>query len=171
MGLQCPNCGSEKYKVLDSRQSTERPAIRRRRQCLDCEFLFSTNETLVRRIQVLDRKGNAQPYSTYRLKLSLADATQGSRIYLEQAINDLEDDILTYAPKKKSIPSSYIAQRVMVYLKTRDWVSYVRYAINHANAANLDAFIDLLVRGKEEDVQIVDRAQEPDDLEELVQDE
>lgn len=163
MALRCPNCGSDKYKVVDSRQSADKPAIRRRRQCLECDFLFSTNETYVRKIYVMDQKGNSQPYSTYRLKLSLVDAAQDSNIFIQQAINDLEEEILAYVPKKKSIPSSYIAERVMAYLKPRDWKAYVRYAIDHAGITDLFEFIDMLVRDKDKDNEIIEPKRSTDD--------
>ena len=98
MALRCPNCGSDKYKVVDSRQSADKPAIRRRRQCLECDFLFSTNETYVRKIYVMDQKGNSQPYSTYRLKLSLVDATRQQYLY-PASYQHLEEEI-AYVPKK-----------------------------------------------------------------------
>ena len=40
----CPFCGHRHDRVIDSRESKEGEAIRRRRQCLKCERRFTTYE-------------------------------------------------------------------------------------------------------------------------------
>ena len=42
--MNCPFCGHLEDKVVDSRESREGDAIRRRRQCLACERRFTTYE-------------------------------------------------------------------------------------------------------------------------------
>src|SRR6202007_2050476 len=44
--VQCPFCGHLEDKVVDSRESKEGDAIRRRRQCLACERRFTTYERI-----------------------------------------------------------------------------------------------------------------------------
>ena len=43
--MECPFCGKIKNDVIDSRLTKERTAIRRRRQCSDCEGRFTTYES------------------------------------------------------------------------------------------------------------------------------
>src|ERR1700692_4255547 len=45
-GVQCPFCQHLEDKVVDSRESKEGDAIRRRRQCLACEKRFTTYERI-----------------------------------------------------------------------------------------------------------------------------
>lgn len=54
-GIPCPQCGSEKIKVIDTRAhhgashtdgQVEGPFIRRRRACLQCSARFTTYETI-----------------------------------------------------------------------------------------------------------------------------
>lgn len=42
--MQCPFCGFADSKVVDSRPAEEGCAIRRRRECLECERRFTTYE-------------------------------------------------------------------------------------------------------------------------------
>ena len=42
--MRCPKCGCENLKVVDSRPSESIDAIRRRRECENCGFRFTTYE-------------------------------------------------------------------------------------------------------------------------------
>ena len=44
--MKCPFCGFPNDKVVDSRESKEADAIRRRRECLKCEKRFTTYERI-----------------------------------------------------------------------------------------------------------------------------
>lgn len=40
--MQCPKCGSESLSVIDSRHTGNE--IRRRRECVECKYRFTTYE-------------------------------------------------------------------------------------------------------------------------------
>ena len=44
--MKCPFCGFLEDKVVDSRESREGDAIRRRRECLKCERRFTSYERI-----------------------------------------------------------------------------------------------------------------------------
>src|SRR5499433_849143 len=44
--MKCPFCGHLQDKVVDSRESKEGDAIRRRRQCLECKRRFTSYERI-----------------------------------------------------------------------------------------------------------------------------
>lgn len=46
MGLKCPECGSENQRAIDSRPNADANMIRRRRECLDCGYRFTTHEAV-----------------------------------------------------------------------------------------------------------------------------
>lgn len=50
--MQCPKCKSDLTSVVDSRPSGE--TNRRRRQCIDCGFRFSTREVIDDELQELE---------------------------------------------------------------------------------------------------------------------
>lgn len=44
--MKCPQCGIDNDKVIDSRASHDGFAIRRRRECLGCQFRYNTYERM-----------------------------------------------------------------------------------------------------------------------------
>lgn len=42
--MECPNCHENASKVIDSRPSDENRSIRRRRECENCGYRFTTFE-------------------------------------------------------------------------------------------------------------------------------
>ena len=44
--MKCPVCLHEDTKVIDSRTASDGFSIRRRRECLKCNFRFSTYEEM-----------------------------------------------------------------------------------------------------------------------------
>ena len=52
--MKCPNCNKEDSKVIDSRSIQGGGSIRRRRECIECEFRYTTYEyVLVNPIKVI----------------------------------------------------------------------------------------------------------------------
>lgn len=46
--MECPNCHKNASRVIDSRPSDENRSIRRRRECENCGFRFTTFERVER---------------------------------------------------------------------------------------------------------------------------
>ena len=61
--MLCLKCRSLNNKVIDSRLSKNEVSIRRRRQCLDCDYRFSTIEEIMRsELQVVKRDGRREDF-------------------------------------------------------------------------------------------------------------
>ena len=59
-----PICGSEDSKVVDSRDSEAGDAIRRRRECVDCERRYTTYERIDEMpLMVVKRDGHEEVFS------------------------------------------------------------------------------------------------------------
>ena len=66
--MRCPKCTSIEDKVIDSRISKEGSTIRRRRECLECGYRYSTTEVLVRDgLVVLKRDGRREDFDRDKL--------------------------------------------------------------------------------------------------------
>src|SRR5215211_7809412 len=66
--VQCPYCDYQDTKVIDSRLSEGKDAIRRRRECLACEKRFTTYERREPlRLMVLKRDGTREPFDRAKL--------------------------------------------------------------------------------------------------------
>ena len=61
--MKCPFCGYLEDKVVDSRESREGEAIRRRRECLRCERRFTSYERIDEiPYMVVKKDGRREPF-------------------------------------------------------------------------------------------------------------
>lgn len=128
--MYCPVCSHPDTKVIDSRLTTDRAAIRRRRQCIKCLFRFSTTEqTEILDLSVVKRDGRNEPYSREKVIQGLRKALE-KRSYTEESFNNLiariERDI--HKSRKSELTSMQIGELIMKKLETYDQVAYIRYA-------------------------------------------
>src|SRR4030042_3112906 len=71
----CPACSYKETKVSDSRTVETDRSVRRRRECLQCGFRFSTYEQMVvLDIEVIKRNGDCEPYSRKKILAGLERA-------------------------------------------------------------------------------------------------
>ncbi len=128
--MRCPKCTSIEDKVIDSRISKEGNSIRRRRECLECGYRFSTTETLVRDgLVVIKRDGRREEFDREKLMRAVRAACHKRPVDAEQVAMLVEDviDILE-AQFDSQIPSRAIGDAVMERLSRIDQVAYVRFA-------------------------------------------
>ena len=91
--MRCPKCGCLDDKVIDSRTSREGATIRRRRECLKCEFRFTTYEEIEHEgLMVLKRDGRREEFSRDKLLSGVRKACQ-KRPVSPQVIESLVDRI------------------------------------------------------------------------------
>src|SRR6266540_2596122 len=65
--MKCPFCGYLEDKVVDSRESREGEAIRRRRECLRCERRFTSYERIDEiPYMVIKKDGRREPFDRER---------------------------------------------------------------------------------------------------------
>ena len=61
--MRCPKCGGSKSSVVDSRQAEDGNTIRRRRECEECHYRFTTYERVEERtLVVVKRMGHASNF-------------------------------------------------------------------------------------------------------------
>jgi transcriptional repressor NrdR len=128
--MRCPKCGCQDDKVIDSRASREGATIRRRRECLKCEFRFTTYEEVEHEgLMVVKRDGRREEFSKDKLVSGLKKACQ-KRPVSPQVIEDLVEKIVEEITDKydKEVPGLVIGERVMEGLRSIDQVAYVRFA-------------------------------------------
>ncbi len=141
--MRCPKCTSIDDKVIDSRISKEGNTIRRRRECLECGYRFSTTETLVREgLLVIKRDGRREEFDRAKLTRAINSACHKRPIDDEQIAMLIEDviDILE-AQYDSQIPSRAIGDAVMERLSRIDQVAYVRFASIYKQFRDASEFI------------------------------
>ena len=129
MFVKCPSCGYAESKVIDSRGAMEMNAIRRRRECLNCSFRFTTFETADLTIQVKKRDNTYEDFDERKLIKGLDAACRHSRISHDRVrtlVNRIKADLL--AKQVREIKAEELGKIVMDHLKKEDVVAYIRFA-------------------------------------------
>ena len=144
--MKCIYCGSEESKVLDSRNSDESNAIRRRRECLDCGRRFTTYETIETiPILVVKNDGSRQSFDALKIKNGIIKACEKRPVSLSQ-IDAIVEGIEKHIQNKliQEIKSSELGEMVMEALKGLDEVAYVRFASVYRQFKDIESFKKLL---------------------------
>lgn len=128
--MRCPKCGCQDDKVIDSRASREGATIRRRRECIKCDYRYTTYEQIERnKLMVVKRDGRREDFSREKLADGIQKACQ-KRPVSQQQVDDLVDQIVDDLASSydREVPCQAIGERVMAGLRGLDSVAYVRYA-------------------------------------------
>jgi transcriptional repressor NrdR len=143
--MRCPKCGFRDDKVIDSRQSRDGSAIRRRRVCLQCAYRFTTYEQIERSdLRVIKRDRTHEPFDRHKLVNSLAKACEKrsiSLVTLETAVDEIIHDLETSGHE---VASTTIGAKVLEKLREIDEVAYLRYASVHQHFKEVDEFVDAI---------------------------
>ena len=140
--MRCPFCGHEETKVIDSRVSESQDAIRRRRECLECEQRFTTYERVEEMpLMVLKKSGRREPFDRGKLMRGLVVATVKRNVtqqQLEGLIDDVESEL--HNSFRYEISAKQLGDLVLNRLKDLDKVAYVRFASVYKDFQDLDEF-------------------------------
>lgn len=141
--MRCVQCGSLKDKVLDSRMSKDGTSTRRRRVCENCNYRYTTYETIERtELQVVKKDGTRQPLNREKLTRGLTKACEKRPVPLNR-IDRAVEEILTelHHDNVPEIPSATIGAKVMDKLHQIDPVAYVRYVSVYREFDDVGEFI------------------------------
>ncbi len=135
--MNCPYCGGQESRVIDSRSLDE--GVRRRRRCLACNIRFTTYERVQPHdIFVVKKDGRREEFSRDKLLLGVRKACE-KRPLPTGAIDKFADSIEAelYKAGKNEVPTSYIGDLVMEGLKKLDHIAYIRFASVYREFADI----------------------------------
>lgn len=138
--MQCPKCNDRDTRVIDSRVSRNGLAIRRRRNCQNCGYRFTTSEEVVREgLFVIKNDGRREEFDRGKILGGLRRACEKRPIDLEQ-IEMLVGDVTTTLESEfdNEIPTKAIGERIMNMLKSIDQIAYVRFASVYKDFRDID---------------------------------
>lgn len=144
--MKCPYCGHLGDKVVDSRESKEGDAIRRRRECLECGRRFTSYERIDEiPYMVVKKDGRRERFDRQKLVEGLLKACEKRpvRVAALEAIADRIEAALQERPERE-ITTDEIGQKVMSELKHLDKVAFVRFASVYRNFRDIDEFTNEL---------------------------
>jgi len=141
--MKCPKCGADEDRVLDSRAARDGAAIRRRRECAQCGYRFTTYEEIDRdEVQVIKRDGRRQTFERQKIEKAIRQACGKRKVSSEQ-IRSMIDGVVAKI-EGDEIASSKIAELVMEGLRTVDDVAYIRFASVYRQFKDVAEFLSAI---------------------------
>ncbi len=140
--MKCPFCAAPDNSVVDSRETDDGRAIRRRRHCAACAQRFTTYERLEEQpLIVIKKDGSRVAFDRARLKAGLMRACEKRPVSLD-TIDGIVSDIEKRATElgERELSSRWFGEEVMSALKDVDEVAYVRFASVYRSFKDADEF-------------------------------
>ncbi len=140
--MKCPFCSSGQNGVVDSRETDDGRAIRRRRHCQECERRFTTYERLEEMaLLVVKKTGQRQVFDKAKLLRGIERSCEKRPVSprrIEQAVADIER--AAHELGEREIPAPWLGERVMDVLRALDQVAYVRFASVYRSFRDVEEF-------------------------------
>src|ERR1700746_126569 len=144
--VNCPFCGHLHDKVVDSRESKEGDAIRRRRQCLSCERRFTPYERIDEvPYMVVKKDGRREKFDRQKVLAGLLKACEKrpvSMSRLSELVDRVEAKVTDSADRE--ISTIDIGEMLMETLRGLDKIAYVRFASVYRDFQDEEAFFNEL---------------------------
>ncbi len=146
--MKCPFCGELKDRVVDSRESRDGLAVRRRRECLSCSRRFTSYEEIEDiPYMVVKNDGSREDFDRKKLLAGLHRACQKRPVAgteLQEIVDAVEQKL--HEQEDREISTRAIGTLIMRRLKKLDQVAYVRFASVYRKFEDVDAFMEELQR-------------------------
>jgi transcriptional repressor NrdR len=140
--MKCPNCQKVNTKVIESRDVANGESIRRRRECLECHYRYTTYERLERPcITIIKKDGTRQLYDRSKLVGGLQKSCEKTTISgaeFEELVARIEKTI--YDLGELEVSSTRIGTIVMDALASENQIAYVRFASVYRSFSDIESF-------------------------------
>ncbi|MGA2575915.1 MAG: transcriptional regulator NrdR [Bryobacteraceae bacterium] len=144
--MKCPFCNHIEDKVVDSRESREGDAIRRRRQCLACERRFTTYERIDEvPYMVIKKDGRREKFDRQKVLSGLLKACEKRPISmgrLAELVDQVEAKVTDSADRE--ISTIEVGELLIEALRDLDKIAYVRFASVYRDFQDEQAFFNEL---------------------------
>ena len=144
--MKCPFCNHLHDKVVDSRETKEGEAIRRRRECLACERRFTTYERIDEvPYMVVKKDGRREKFDRQKVLAGLLKACEKRPVgmgKLAELVNQVEAKVLDSADRE--ISTTEIGEFLIEALRELDKIAYVRFASVYRDFQDEQAFFNEL---------------------------
>jgi transcriptional repressor NrdR len=144
--MLCPFCEHTEDKVVDSRESKEGDAIRRRRECLKCGRRFTTYERIDDiPYMVVKKDGRRERFERQKVLNGLLRACEKRPVSMG-ALQDLvaEAEAMTVDSPDRECSTIRIGELLMQRLKGIDKVAWVRFASVYKDFQDEEQFLSVL---------------------------
>ncbi len=128
--MKCPYCHSLQGAVLDSRETPDNEAVRRRRRCENCGRRFTTYERVEElELKIIKKDGRRESFNRDKLRRGVVKATWKrpiSREKIETLLAEVERDLRLMG--KSEVLSLEVGNLTLAKLKALDGLSYLLFA-------------------------------------------
>ena len=144
--MQCPSCQNTDSRVLESRSADAGKCVRRRRECLNCDFRFTTYERVENvPISVIKRNNTKETFCRNKLINGITRACEKTTINnqkIELIVEEIENQL--QQRNQKEISSADLGEMILLHLKEINEVAYIRFASVYRQFNGINDFIDTL---------------------------
>ena len=141
--MRCPFCENLDTRVIDSRPTEEGHAIRRRRECDNCNKRFTTYEKVEEMIfMVIKKDGSREAFDRNKVMNGIIKACEKRPVpiaSIEKIVDDIERGLNNMM--EKEVESKLIGEVIMEHLKDLDEVAYVRFASVYRQFKDVNTFV------------------------------
>lgn len=141
--MKCPRCAHNGSRVVDSRPSDDGATIRRRRECENCGYRFTTYERVeATPLLVVKKNGDREEFDRSKILRGIHRAFEKrpfSAQEQEEIVNRIESKIR--AEGLREISSEAIGEYVMNELAEVDDVAYIRFASVYREFKDINVFM------------------------------
>ena len=144
--MQCPSCQNTDSRVLESRSADSGRSVRRRRECLNCDFRFTTYERVETiPISVIKKSGSKELFNRSKIINGLNRACEKTLIHgsqIEFIVDEIELEL--HQGVRKEIKTIEIGEMVLTHLKDINEVAYIRFASVYRKFDGINDFMKTL---------------------------
>ena len=133
--MRCPRCQHNNSRVIDSRQADDGRAIRRRRECENCSFRFTTFERIeAAPLLVIKKNGEREEFNRDKILRGLIRSAEKRPVameQMEQIVTHVENRVRSLG--ENEVSTTLIGEYVMedirfasVYRKFKDMSVFLK---------------------------------------------
>jgi len=152
--MKCPFCAHLHDKVVDSRESNDGDAIRRRRQCLKCKRRFTSYERIDEiPSMVVKKDGRRERFDRQKVLAGILKACEKRPVSMSQ-LETIADNAETMVQEssEREVSTRVLGEMIMKELRNLDKVAYVRFASVYMDFKDVQEFMSELkdlLKGRE----------------------
>lgn len=153
--MRCPKCSDNNSRVIDSRPADEGRAIRRRRECEECSYRFTTFERIeATPLLVVKKNGDREEFNREKMLRGLIRSAEKRPIAMEKMekiVDVVENRIRSLG--ENEVSTHLIGEYVMEDLVNLDEIAYIRFASVYRQFKDMSVFLKELqdIVGKTKD--------------------
>lgn len=140
--MKCPYCGDLNNEVIETRDSEDLMATRRRRECVKCKKRFTTYERTENvELIVIKKDGRREKFDREKLRHGIIKACEKRPVSID-LINQIVDEVEMDLRNKDTVEvsSRLVGRLVLNRLKKIDKVAYLRFASVYLDFTDISDF-------------------------------